>query len=303
MINTIIFSYDRPIQLELLLRSMAQHDTDSLLRVSILYTFSGEEFKNGYDKLRLEYPAFSWIKEDRFNKKFVLPFLPVYWHNYYWWLRYKSCRTVASDFRKKLRSIITGGREKYCCFLTDDSMFYSPVSVPAPVLEHIEEDPFQFSFSLRHGQNIEGGIYEEKDDMLRWKVNTTGLAPEWSYPFSVDGHIYGRRFIESSLAKVWFKNPNSLEGNIACYAKEEKILSTIYCNKESSLVGFELNRVQEQCANNNLNIENKYLNSLFNEGYSMKIDFDKKLNRFFRPEKFRVDAFRETESINIITLK
>ncbi len=302
MVHTIIFSFDRAIQLELLLKSIITHDSDGILDTSILYSFTSDTHQESYQVLIHRYPQFNWVQEKRFPKKTVKPLFPAYWHNYYWWIRYRHNRTISSNFRKQLLNIVQDNKCEVVMFLTDDSMFFNRINVSAYPLKQIRENPHTSSFSLRHGSNIMGGNYSAINGLLYWNIFDKQEHPEWSFPFSIDGHIYNKEFIYTTFSKVWFKNPNTLEGNVACYIREKAILPTVYSNIESCLVGFELNRVQTVSNNNNLNISSQYLNYLFHKGYEMSISFDRQNNRFFRPDKFRVDALKENYAINIITL-
>jgi hypothetical protein len=300
MINTIIFSFNRAIQLDLLLRSIVKHDEKKMLGVSVLYACSEQKYEQGYEVLKERFPQVQFIREEKFAPRFVPPFFPLYWHNYFWWLKYKHTRTVSGNFRKQLINLVADSEKEYVMFLTDDSMFYKPISILQPVLADIRRRPLHNSFSLRHGTNIMGGNFSYRNALLSWNVFEDHDHPEWSHPFSVDGHIYSKRFILKAFRKVWFKNPNTLECNVACYVKEKKFLSSVFSNKKSALVGFELNRMQDINENHNLNIDSNYLNGLFNEGYHMRISFDENTNQLFRPSNFRVDVCRERYLINIV---
>lgn len=302
MVHTIIFSFDRAIQLELLLKSIITHDTDNVLDTSILYSYTSEEHEDSYRVLTERYPQFEWVLEKRFPKKRITPLFTSYWHNYYWWIKYKYSRSISSKFREQLIDTMKANRSDLVMFLTDDSMFFRDIKLPYHPVEEIRRKPETCSFSFRHGSNITGGNYGKVGDLLYWNRFDKQDHPEWSFPFSVDGHVYNKNYIKNIFERVWFKNPNTLEGNVACYVSEKKLLPTIFANTESCLVGFELNRVQNISNNNHLNINNQYLNYLFNKGYQMKISFDLKNNRFFRPDKFRVEAQKENYAINIITL-
>jgi hypothetical protein len=299
MINTIIFSYNRAIQLELLIKSIITYNRHKLLNVSILYSYSDPDHKQGYDTLIKKWPQFNWVWEQRLPERFVMPYFPLYWHNYFWWLKYKHSRSVSGNFRNLLIRMIAESKDELVMFLTDDSMFYKTVAVPEMAVNEIKSNPSKFSFSLRHGTNIFGGNYSSQP-AFNWNIYSKQKHPEWSHPFSVDGHIYGKSFMLHVMNKVWFKNPNTLECNLACYIREKKLVSMVYFNKESCLAGFELNRVQNISDNHNLNISNKYLNALFNNGYSMEIKFEESSNEFFRPLKFRVYACKGNELIDIV---
>ena len=184
-------------------------------------------------------------------------------------------------------------------FLTDDSVFFRNINVPQSSTELISRNPDKYSFSLRHGTNITGGNYILKESNITWNIYEKQEHPEWSYPFSVDGHIYSKRMIDLLINKIILNNPNTLEAHLACYIKEKKILSHVFSNKLSCLYGFELNRVQTISDNNNLNISTKYLNSFFTKGYRLKVEFDMEENKYFRPDKYDAFLVKENDLIKI----
>src|SRR5215204_2364637 len=122
MITTVVFSFNRAMQLETLLQSIMDFDKSRILNISVLYAASSEEYEKGYTELKRAYPQFNWVKE-RSEKTFVWPLLSNYWHNYYWWIKSAKNRR-SSSFKKQLLQTIEDGDDAYLMFLTDDSMFY-----------------------------------------------------------------------------------------------------------------------------------------------------------------------------------
>lgn len=299
MVSTIIFSYNRSLQLEVLLKSILRHGK-GLLSVSILYGHGNEDHKAAYFKLKGQYPQFTWVQEASTKRSWVAPVFPLYWHNYYWWLRYPYNRYVTSKFRPQVLEIVANSSAEHVMFLTDDSMFFRDMEFPIPVKQELLGNPFQNSFSIRHGANLAGGNYLSENGLIKWNVYQQHDQPEWSYPFSIDGHIYQKEIMQRILERVWFKNPNTMEGNVACYVNEQRLFSTIFSNYQSCLVGFELNRVQNVTANHHFDIDSNYLNSLFNKGYALQIDFDPAENKYFRPLTFQVSARKNGHSISLL---
>ena len=297
MITTIIFSFDRAIQLELLLASIEKHDTNKLFDLHIIYATSNADFELGYTHLKDKFPGVIWHNEQKFRKKFLLPFFPLYWHNYYWWFKYKNFRRKSSDFRDKLINIVESSKNEFLMFLTDDSIFVGNINVTHDILSPLNEKPNEDCFSLRHGINISGGTYSKHQNLIYWTSNDKHDHPEWSYPFSVDGHIYNLRAINLIIKTVIFNNPNTLEGNVACYVQEHKIFNHLIALEQSCLLGFELNRVQAIVENNNLNIDNKMLNKLYLEGYHLSLNYLLPNPHFFRPVIQSVIAKKEHKSI------
>ena len=277
------------MQLELLLRSIKIYDVSKTLFISIIYSSTDSDFETSYNELISNYPEYNWIKETKLKKQFVFPVLPFYWHNFYWWLKNKYNRFSESNFKLLLKKLVKESSSDYVMFLTDDSIFLRNIFVPQSSLDSISNNPDKYSFSLRHGTNITGGNYTSKDSSICWNIYEKQEHPEWSYPFSVDGHIYSKRLIDRLINKIILHNPNTLEAHLACFIKEKKMLSHVCSNKSSCLYGFELNRVQTISDNNNLNISTKYLNSFFTKGYRLQVEFNLEENKYFRPNQY--DAF------------
>jgi hypothetical protein len=162
-------------------------------------------------------------------------------------------------------------------FLTDDSLVYRDVEIP-----NLQDE--KSVFSLRHGMHLVNGKYKKTENGIEWNVYGNDEATDWGYPFSVDGHIYNKAALLKIIRKIIFNNPNTMEGNIACYFKEKQLFSQIKANKQSCLVGFELNRVQTVSDNHNLEISQEKLNRYYLEDYVLHIRFDKTNVGYFRPE-------------------
>ena len=101
-------------------------------------------------------------------------------------------------------------------------IFFRNIYIPQSSLELILNDPNKYSFSLRHGTNIVGGNYILKESNINWNIYEKQEQPEWSYPFSVDGHIYSKRIIDRLINKIIFKNPNTLEAHLCLLYKRKK---------------------------------------------------------------------------------
>ena len=69
MIDTIIFSLDRALQLELLLRSIKIYDVSKTLFISIIYSSTDSDFETSYNELISNYPEYNWIKETKRKKQ------------------------------------------------------------------------------------------------------------------------------------------------------------------------------------------------------------------------------------------
>lgn len=298
MITVVVFSFDRAFQLDLLLDTIAKYDIHQILEVHVLYSVSNEAFLQGYTSLQQKHRDCYWHQEYVYEgNKFVWPILPGYLHNYYWWIKYKHNRYVKSNFKSCLQNLLQESGHKTIMFLTDDSIFFKDIIIEPGLLNRVVADPNEYCYSLRHGTNLNGGCYSENAFGIEFNRENKHTHPEWSYPFSVDGHIYGTEAIIRLFSRIIFKNPNTLEGNAAYYVKTHKLFTNMVANKNSCLLGFELNRVQTIVNNNNLNISNEYLNELYLNGYKLKINSHLPSIHNFRPEIINVIAEKDNDII------
>jgi hypothetical protein len=298
MIKVIVFSLDRAMQLSALIESIVKFDKQHLLNVSVVYSYSSADYEKAYELLRGRYPEISWERETRLNKPvfdFSFNFFDL--RNWFWWLKYPYLRKKKSNFKQIVLDILEKAEQKAVTFLTDDSFFFKNITISENYLQKIECNPKETSFSLRHGGNVTGGIYTTESAGIYWNVYENDYTTDWGYPFSVDGHVYGKDAVGPILKHVIFNNPNTLEPNVAFYAKQRKLFSNLYASKESCLVGFELNRVQKIINNHSLDISPNKLNDYFLDGYMLHIDFDQGNDFQFRPAIKSINVVKGEEKI------
>ena len=102
LLNAIIFSKDRPMQLHLLLESILLNFDVEDYKLNILYKASNDEYNRGYNMIRDLYPQFSYKKEDNFKEDLV---------------------SLFND-------------SKYTVFLTDDDIIYQSFKLNNDELNH-----------------------------------------------------------------------------------------------------------------------------------------------------------------------
>lgn len=287
--------------MEKLLESIYTHDVNSQLDINVVFRYSNQLYLEGYEKLRNFYTAIKWFEEKTSKGRFVGPGLKSYWRNYYWWIKYKDQRWATSDFKKLLITILRSSCNENVMFLTDDSFFIRNIEINPEVIQTIKIQPYNVSYSLRFGKNIDGGEFIKQNNVLKWNRNDRHFNREWVYPFSVDGHIYNREIIYKLLTQITFYNPNTLEGNLACFCREKSLFRQSYSNLYSCLIGTELNRVQCVNSNENLNINIELLNNLFLEGYKLDIIYRLSETHMFRPPIDAIYAYKSKEKINLWT--
>lgn len=241
----IIFSKNRTCQLHLLLESINKNSNKLFDSISVLYKFTNDEYNEGYKKIVSNYSNINFIIETNFHEDTI--------------------------------NIVKDGYD-FTTFMVDDNVFYKELSVDKEKIYNMFIDNINpiSCFSLRLGlncnyshpanQHYKIGKYEIINDFV--KVNVLEQQVDFSYPLSVDGHIFNTIFIKDSLKHIGnFTNPNTIESSLQ--SLKMRINNYMSFLKESVLVGIPVNIVNDTHKNrqglkfyfseNDLNI--KYINN------------------------------------------
>lgn len=213
MIIAIVFSYNRACQLDLLLSSLADNAPD-VFDLHVLWRAKDSRFQSGYEICERDYPDVKFIREDG--------------------LTYQV-RHLLKDAER-------------VAFFTDDDVLYRPVSVPEIAADTI-------CFSLRLGLNTKLCYPHARTqkvprvsgaDEITWSWH--GADGDFSYPMSLDGHIFRADDLIPLLVGRHFSGPNFLEETLARGARliNRPLMSA---HRQSSLVGIPINRVNTTTPN------------------------------------------------------
>lgn len=239
-VDFIVFSKNRPMQLQALLESLFHFVEPSVVNsVRVLFTFD-PQYQNGYSKILDRFPNVVFIKEN--------------------------------DFRHQTISAISESGE-HVCFLVDDIIFYKETS------DDILPKPSEVCFSLRLGKNCKYSHpanswynlpkFQEEENSISW--DWTSGEYDFGYPFSLDGHVFRKDDILQSLRLAIFRSPNSLE-NVLVYWNpllEKFKRMRMRSFHQSCLVGIPVNRVNNEVPNRfglEFSMAEPELQSLFNQG-------------------------------------
>ena len=241
MINSIIFSFDRPLQLHLLLESI-KINAKNVFAINVLYKHSNEEFKKGYELLKSRFENVNWIEEINF--------------------RDQTLKLVDSTLN-------------HSCFFTDDDIIYNEIC-ESDIVECFKDDNV-FCFSLRLGKNVNHCYTMSCDDILIpigeydkfvWWDWTKHYA-DFGYPLSVDGHVFITKEIKKLIKAINFSNPNTLEANLQVFDNFPKewmfaykssalvnspnnIVQNVYPNKKAELYSFTTKQLNDKYLNNEI---------------------------------------------------
>lgn len=240
MINQlIIFSKNRPMQLHLLLESIAKNAVSVFDNITVLYK-SDSLYESGYDILAKHFNYIVFHKE--------------------------------SDFRLDLLSLIDDNYS-YTTFMVDDNLFYNKINCDlSDILGTITDN--HICFSLRLGLNCnyshpadfsyEIGKYKIIDNFIT--VDYTTQMGDFNYPLSTDGHIYKTGTIKSILTAIWFTNPNTMESMMQSFCNSNSIPKLLTFFNESKVVGVPVNLVNDGF-NNRHGIKHYFSESDLNKKY------------------------------------
>lgn len=233
MISSIIFSKDRPLQLDLCLNSVCQNFPDSTHNV-VIYSCS-PKFEDAYKKLQQMHPNVEWWQQSR------------------------------SIFVDTLAATGSSPHD-YVGFFTDDDIVYDT----APKVDNnLFGNPAVSCVSLRMGANINKRrmlgewqidvptvLMQASNNCICWDKSMYLYGSYWAYSLSLDGHIFRKSDLYDMLDELcliedkykWAQNPNQLEQALQRFWPITEPL--IVAPERSVVVNSPNNRVSSSHENN-----------------------------------------------------
>lgn len=260
MITSIVFSKNRPLQLDLCLNSIKNNFTDCD-QIYVLENYT-DEYHPSLEQLKTDHSDVSFLKQSK----------SIY-----------SDMVYLSDIAKN----------KYICLLTDDDIVYIKFRL-AGYDSIFNEENKVCCISLRLGLNITERRHLqhiEKDTAKQYLENNNILyipktlylyGSYWSYSHSLDGHIFTRYDINIMMSELalldkhfhYKQTPNELEGKMQRFWTDS--YNGIVCPKHSVVVNSPNNRVSETHNDNSSgqthNYNASYLNELYLTGKRINLD-------------------------------
>ena len=261
MITAIVYSKDRPLQLDLCLNSIAKN-FDQVSDVVVIYK-SGGNYVGSYETLKSEHDHVEFFQQREAIFKDTLD-------------------TISST------------NNQFVCFFTDDDIVYQ--KVPQIREDILLADDLE-CFSLRMGDNIvkryhDGRLYPDApvsqmllmidENNICWKKTARGYGSYWSYSMSVDGHIFRKGYIEAIFDEMWYldqrytwaQTPNKIESIMQRFWAGGKPLMASFMH--SVVLNSPNNRVQES-----------HLDNMFGERYNY--DADVLLEKYLLGRRINID--------------
>lgn len=241
--NIIIFSKERPCQLEALLRSMNLYFNHPH-KIYVLYKSEDCDFDCGYDRLRFYDNSITWVKEEHFKDDLL--------------------NLIHHTINRKYEHLM---------LLVDDLIFTREFSGET-LLRTFDETPDILALSLRLGENITYCYTQDiptspptfrNGHQWEWRTASPGY---WNDPMSLDGHIYRLSELEASIANLEFHNPKTLEAAMVANPIDKPYL---ICDRHPYLINLAINQVHDAFPNRHGNITEGWLNMRFLQGLVIDI--------------------------------
>jgi len=301
-ISCIIFSYNRPCQLDAYLRSLLACFSGCNLEVIVLIRYE-EEFQKGYEIIKECYKNIKcvYVKERRRFVNTVLPKLTNI-SNIYRAIKYPY-RKLRDNFKYDLEEIIGESKGDFIMFGTDDTFFYQRFKIPIEALNMIKQNPSLRSIWLYVGPNIINKPQNFKAEVwggYSWNFYDPNNTGPWAYPFSVDGAIYEKAFILNFMKKYLYDNPSTLESVICSEIKRKHYITTGSCLPSSVIINFPLNRVTDVTNNYYIGISTNYINKFFLKGYRLNYIIKRNVDNLILKDGFDVILYKDDHTIYLI---
>lgn len=229
LVDTIIFSYHRPMQLYALLESMHKHITAGRGQTYVLCRIDNDSYTDAYEIVKEAFPDVHFIQQGTRPKH---------------------------DFKPLLLNIFSSTTTDYIMFAVDDIIVKDTVDLREAVAA-LTVMPQAYGFYLRLGSNIKNSyasqlqgvvprLHTITDTVVAWTIQSA--SADWKYPHTVDMTIYRKSVIASYVKGLSYSGPNTFEGHWSSVAVPSKYPLGL-CYLTSKIVNVPYNRVQDVFSN------------------------------------------------------
>lgn len=243
-LGCVVFSMDRALQLDGLLRSFFLNKKDDC-DIKVIYRTSNDDHKKSYQEI-----------EARFKDKVAF-------------------FEETGSFKSTLVNVLNQLKRGKLFFLVDDIIFTE--NFDCHFLSTI--DASKYIFSLRMGNHLNYSFVVDKaqklpqfidkdDEFLYWDWSDS--EHDWAYPLSVDGHIFGVEEIRVLAVHFDYNGPNSFEGILQ---KEKGLFSKRLgmSYKKARILNNPCNKVQTEVKNLHGDMHQDYLLKIWDSGQEIDV--------------------------------
>jgi len=303
----VIFSRDRAMQLDAVLRSLFLHcqDIDSA-DIWILYKTTDLRHEKQYQELIREYSGKVFFKKELDLRQDLSWLLSLFRENdfnrFVFWCLYifgKFAPALGSQFDRLWRRTVTpiliflsnlffawASKDRIVFLLVDDNLFVRDFYLNQAV-DVLSEREKLLGFSFRLGKNTTYSYAYGREQSLPEMENLgdeialfdwTKADGDFGYPLEVSSSVYRLGDFLPLLMAISFDNPNTLEDRMAFYARDFKRKRPLLaCYQRSVTFCNPINLVQSVIPNR--------------AGETIRYSVEELSSKFEQGERVRVDAY------------
>lgn len=289
LIEALIFSRDRALQLDGLLRSLILHCQDlDQLRLHVLYKATNNQNARQYEQLaRLfnDQIQIVFLRESNFRTNVLSVLLPKF-NSGYRRILYNMYIHLGFRFGSIANRLLKNEdlSKQMILLLVDDSLFIHPFKL-SEVCGILTRNTSALGFSLRLGKNTtycymlespqtlpDFKPLEERYALFDW----TTADKDFGYPLEVSSSVYRLCDLLPILNRISFRHPNELETRLAWVSRNFRDTHPyLLCFRHSVAFANPVNKVQNVYINRagiNYSYEAEWLAQKFDEGYRLNVD-------------------------------
>ena len=257
----VVFSKDRPMQLDALLRSYKACVTGQV-PLEVIYACSSGEYQAAYGEVESAHGT----EHVRFHQE-----------------------VTHGTFRNALASVMSNIETRTLFFLVDDILFIRPLDINAfaslastraiPSMRlgrnitwsytqgRSQDQPSLRRFTVDRGSDRTGQQHTATD-LWAWRWRSGSI--DWAYPLSVDGNIFVTETIKDLVSSCTYSSPNTLEAALQDSSARMRSAWGV-CFDQSRIVNLPINRVQVDYENRHGSTHQDSLLEKWVDGYCLDL--------------------------------
>ena len=289
-VSLIIFTYNRAIILDSVLKSIFKNFKNVPNKIDIIYHYT-REHELSYKILKKKWKKFNIKFHVRkkisiFSFIFLILFRPL---NVLWLLRWPSIIKSSNNFKLLLEKIIRNSSHNFITMVTDDQIFFDNTIIPDFIFDKLvkEKKIFYRFFTGNHFKDDHKihprlkiiNYNNTKPKVFRWSTEDKYAFASWKYRFTIDGTIYKKDDLLKLLKPMIYHNPITLEGIGLWESRFRGFFKIGYSSQKRTVAHYQINNVQQLVVNQCSNFNPDILMKAYLAGYKLiinKREFDEK---------------------------